>query len=149
MERTETEWQQSLNALEVWATDKGYYISFSGEEDKIRDNYICPLSKIIEIDGTLPVETQVYYLLHECGHVLVFENGNYYNRKNLTNDKDETSKEFKVLTILEEAEAWKRGYNLAKRLLIPIEDERWKDEFTDALNKYILWAADIDWENDE
>jgi hypothetical protein len=147
MKRTEKEWRQAISALEVWATDKGYYVNFSDEEDKFRDNCICSVNKIIDIDGTLPAETQVYYLLHECGHALVFDNGSYYDRRNLDNKEDKTSKEYKVLTVLEEAEAWKRGYSLAKRLFIPIEDERWKFEVTDALNKYILWAAGVEWEN--
>jgi Zn-dependent peptidase ImmA (M78 family) len=146
MEEPKDKWLQALSTLEVWATDKGYYIDFSDSNDKDRDNCICSVSKIINIDGTLPIETQVYYLLHECGHALIFENGNHYDRRSLEKNAEvESSDEYKVVTVLEEAEAWKRGYYLAKRLLIPIEDERWKFEVTDAINKYILWSINIDW----
>jgi hypothetical protein len=147
MKREEKKWHEAIEALEVWASDKGYFINFFNEDDEDRDNCICIINKLIDIDGTLPIETQVYYLLHECGHVLISENGNYFDRIDVK--KGQKNKEYRVLTVIEEAEAWKRGYALAKRLCIPIEDERWKFEIIDALNKYILWAAGQSWEKDD
>jgi Zn-dependent peptidase ImmA (M78 family) len=71
----EEEWVQAINILEVWANERGYHVEFCENGD----NSICSVSKIIEINSSISVENQVYYLLHECGHALVFDNGSFYN----------------------------------------------------------------------
>ena len=124
-------WTQAINILEVWANERGYFIDFRENGD----NSICSVSKIIEIDSSIPVETQVYYLLHECGHVLVFENGSFYNFKHIKKAYPEEDEHHRVFVVLEEAEAWKRAFKLAQRLFIDIDENR--------------WAAKVDWENND
>jgi hypothetical protein len=141
----EDRWIQARNILEVWANERGYFIDFR----KDGDNSICSVSKIIEINSSIPVETQVYYLLHECGHALIFDNGSFYNFEQIKKAHPEENDYHRVFVILEEAEAWKRAYNLAKRLFIDIDEDRWKSEVVDALSKYVKWAAKIDWENND
>lgn len=136
-----------LNSLVVWAEDRGYFVHF----EKNGDNCMCSMSKIIEINSSAPLRHQVYCLLHECGHVAIAENGSfwayekrprYHYGKPPSEEQDKKAKEiYRVYTVIEEAEAWKRGYNLAHRLGIPVEKDEWEEEMLDALGKYIDWAA--------
>ena len=136
-----------LNSLIVWAEGRGYYIHF----EEGGDNCICPDSKIIEINSSSPLEDQVYCLLHECGHVAIYENGSFWDfqnkprylySRNPSEHEDFLVKErYRVYTVIEEAEAWQRGFKLANRLNIPISKERWEQEMLIALGKYLDWAA--------
>lgn len=136
-----------LNSLIVWAEEKGYCVSF----DENGDNCVCTQSKIIEINSSAPLRSQVYYLLHECGHVAIDENGSFWNyKKNPTNFYNKPPSEYeskierdsyRVYTVIEEVEAWKRGFNLACRLGIPIPKDEWEKEMLDAIAKYIDWAV--------
>ena len=54
---------------------------------------------------------------------------------------EEGSASFKVFRIEEEIDAWNRAKVLAKRLNIPIEDDKWEEMFSAAILKYIKWAA--------
>lgn len=138
------DWTIHINNLIYWADEKGYHVTL----EKNGDDSICYISKIIEINNSMPPKTQVIRLLHECGHVLIFENGSPYNfeRKRVL---PEDSTPFKVFTVIEEVEAWKRGKELAKRLNIPIEDEEWEGNMVKAIKKYINWAADLKEKVDE
>lgn len=129
-------WDRYLDLLIVWAANKGYAVEMSSNSD----DCICEITKLIEINSSRPLETQVIRLLHECGHVLIFENGSVYDFE----DKKKYDKHtvgYKVFTVIEEAEAWRRGGELAKRLKIPIEDDVWEKAMVKALKKYINWAA--------
>lgn len=136
-----------LNSLIVWAEDRGYYVSF--EEDG--DDCICPKSKVIEINSSSNLKQQVYCLLHECGHVAIYENGSFwdyhkkprylYSRNPSDHDDLKIKERYRVYTIIEEAEAWERAFKLAKRLNIPIQKEEWEEQMLAALGKYLDWAA--------
>ena len=41
------------------------------------------------------------------------------------------------------AKGKERGFNLAKRLKIPINIVKWEGQVADAIKKYIVWAAEI------
>lgn len=130
------EWDKYLDILIVWANNKGYDIELSPEAD----NCICEITKLIEINSSASPETQVIRLLHECGHVLIFENGSVHNFQEKKKYAEHTVGH-KVFTVIEEAEAWRRGGELAKRLKIPINQDVWEKSMVKALKKYINWAA--------
>lgn len=123
-----------LNSLILWAENYGYFIDFK----KRGDNCICLVNKVIEINSSAPLKFQVYCLLHECGHVLIANNKSFWN---FNSSKESKDRDYKVFTIIEEIEAWKRGFNLAQRLNIPISKEEWDIQMSDAIYKYIKWAA--------
>jgi len=131
------EWNKHLDSLIVWASDRGYHVELSDKGD----NCICHISKIIEINSTCSLEKQVTYLLHECGHALIFENGSVHNFEEKRKYSKNTVAQ-KVFTVIEEVEAWKRGRDLAKRLHIEIDDVSWEKSMVKALKKYINWASD-------
>lgn len=132
------DWTIHINNLIYWADEKGYHVTLENNGD----DSICYISKIIEINSSMPQKIQLVRLLHECGHVLIFENGSSYKFER-KRDLPESSPKFKVFTVIEEVEAWKRGKELAKRLNIPIDDEEWESSMVKAIKKYINWAADL------
>jgi len=127
-----------IESLICWASDKDYFVEFnSGGE-----NTICSVSKTIDINDKQSPRMQLICLLHECGHILIYENGSVPDFKHLKNfDEDNIESFYRVNRVLEEAEAWKRGRSLADRLAIPIDDEEWEREKIYALQKYINWAS--------
>ncbi len=134
------DWSNALECLEFWAKDRGYHVEFT----KNGDDSLCYINKIIEINSSSTPENQVYRLLHECGHVLIIENSSVINFDKLRIQDDDHLKKsvyFKSLTVIEEAEAWKRGIQLAKRLNIPIDYERFESSMIKAISKYIRWAC--------
>lgn len=130
-------WEESLDELEMWAMERGYYVSYAAGGD----NCICRVSKLIEINSSCSIDKRVVYLLHECGHALIFENGSVSQFKDKRNYNKNTVSH-KVFVVMEEIEAWKRGRSLARRLRIPIDDVEWEKSMVKALKKYINWASD-------
>ena len=130
-------YSQYLDIVTNWAEDKGYFVLF--EEDG--DDAIDCVSKVISIKSTNRVETQLYVLLHECGHALVSENGSVFDFKGVGSQYSKKSKISKVFVLMEEVEAWKRGFSLAGRLGIPIDNDRWNRAVSRAIWKYAEWTS--------
>jgi hypothetical protein len=132
-----TNCREDLDDLENWANDKGYFVNFT----KDGDDSICYISKMIEINSSSSLEKQVMRLLHECGHVLIFENGGTYSFENVKDDDGKLTHDERTLRVIEEIEAWGRGFKLAKRLSIKLDKEKWEKSVVDAIGKYINWAV--------
>jgi len=130
--------KDSLSHLRHWAMTKGYHVEFSRDGDDSVDR----IGKIISINTTRSLETQVYVMLHECGHILVYENDKVMNFRKIASKYNEKSKIHKVFTVIEEIEAWKRGRMLANRCCIEIDDEKWNRDIARAIRKYMKWALD-------
>ena len=103
-------------------------------------------SKVIEIYSLNGVESRLFALLHECGHALIRKNWTKFKTQypaHAEHDGDgrKETKRFKISTLEEEFEAWKRGWKLPKRLNLKLD----KDAYTKHKNKYIMtyidWAA--------
>jgi hypothetical protein len=129
--------KRSLDAAVCWAESNGYSVII----DKDSDDSIDTESKFIFIKSTNRIETQLYVMLHECGHYLVRKNGSVFQYNHVSDSYGEKSKIYKTFVLIEEVEAWRRGYLLAIRLGIPINDERWNRMVGSAINKYADWAS--------
>jgi len=135
--------KDSLDMLTDWAISKGYSVDF----DRRGHNCICYETKIIEINNTSSLRDQVFYLLHECGHVLIFENGffwdfNIRNKYHVNEPEVEAdNRKYKIFTVAEEIEAWQRGYRLAKKLNIRIDKSELEEYMHKAIKKYLKWAS--------
>jgi len=130
-------WKEYRGALEGWVIDKGYSIDFV----RGGDNSICSVSKYIEINSRHNLEHQVYYLLHECGHLLIFENGSKYNFREMEKKYSKKTNSNNIFVVIEESEAWYRGMMLGKRLGMEIDEKKWEKAMTRALKTYLDWAA--------
>ena len=131
--------EQGIAILVEWLERKGYFTDF----DKNGDDSVDCSNKIVSINNTRTKETQLYILLHECGHVLIHNNEDVVKYKEVQERFSERSNINKVFTVMEEVEAWKRGKLLARRLGIHISEEKWNKDMSRALNKYIRWAAGV------
>jgi hypothetical protein len=129
--------KDSINQVVCWANDKDYVVLFEKDGD---DSVDC-CSKVISIKSTNVLETQLYVLLHECGHILIDENSSVFNFKEVYCSFGEKSKTYKSFRIMEEVEAWKRGRTLADRLYIDINQEKWDRAVARAIYKYMEWAV--------
>ena len=132
------DWESHRESLIIWAEQNHYHVNLV----KNGDDAVCWISKIIEINSSKSMETQVIRLAHECGHVLIFKNGSVIDFREKQSASNKTVS-YKVYTVIEEVEAWKRGRELVRRLAIPIDDSRWEKDMVSALKKYINWASDL------
>lgn len=129
--------KESIDSLIFWADDYGYSVGFSPNgEDSISSD-----AKYIEINSNSTIETQLYTLLHECGHLLIYNNGSTFGFSDIHKNFSEKSNTHKVFTVIEEIEAWKRGRSLAKRLDIYVDDDAWNRRVCSAIKKYMIWAV--------
>jgi hypothetical protein len=130
--------RNSINSLIYWADSYGYQVAFVayGEDS------ICDSAKYIEINSNNTLETQLYCLLHECGHLLIHNNGSTFNFFKISKNFSEKSNTHKVFRVIEEIEAWKRGRGLAKRLCINIDEDAWNRRICSAIKKYMAWALE-------
>ena len=116
---------------------KGYSL----EIDEDGDDSIDLLEKIIFINSKRSVEQKFFTLMHECGHILVMEN-DYFEIRKLSSNSGAKTKKKAVFTVIEETEAWKRGYLLCKRLGVEINKEKWDRAVSAAIMNYMRWATD-------
>lgn len=130
--------EQAINTLIGWLDSKNFFIEFEreGYDAVDLDN------KIVSIKSTSSVETQLYTILHECGHILVRSNDKIIGYEDIYERYEESRSINKVFRVMEEVEAWKRGKILARRLCIPIDEEKWNRDMSRALKKYINWASE-------
>lgn len=100
----------------------------------------------IEIPTSLDPATQLYTLLHECGHHLVehsttryrdFPNG-YLRQQHEVKGRGLL---YKTDVIGEEFEAWNRGLKLATRLNIYVDRDKFDLVKAKALRTYFRWAT--------
>tara|TARA_A200000159_G_C7276169_1_gene319471 strand:- start:423 stop:911 length:489 start_codon:yes stop_codon:yes gene_type:complete len=137
------DWKKQFNEISEWLANKGYTVRCrTGVEDCVLFN-----SKMVYINSRNHPETKYYTLLHECGHVLIdkdavnFEKGvPMYARSE--DGRKARSKAYRVSTVAEELEAWKRGRRLALRLGHTVDDKKYDKQITDNVMSYIEWAAD-------
>lgn len=93
--------------------------------------------RLIQLSWRASRQTQLYHLLHECGHHLIAKSGARYAEGNGNTHATET----RIAIVAEEIEAWHRGRKLANRLGIRINRKRWAKVRKESLATYLRWAA--------
>ena len=132
--------EEAISTIIYWLESRGYYIEF----DRKGDDSVDREAKIVSINTTRSEETQLYILLHECGHILVAESDTVVNGiEEVLNKYSEKTKIHKVFTVIEEVEAWKRGLKLAGRLGVPVNKDKWNRGVARAINSYMKWALNV------
>lgn len=141
-----TLFEAGMSRLIDWLDNKGWDL----EIDYCCQDELRPEVKQIMINGRQGIEKQLYSLLHECGHLLVQQNWNKYEKDYPTtarmncyarNRQLERSPKYKVDIISEEIEAWKRGKTLSKRLGVYINEEKFNALASQCVYTYISWAG--------
>jgi len=126
-----------IDIITAWAAQRGYKVFGKWSEDAFYDKD----KEIVYSLRTKEKKNQMYSLLHECGHALAFESKGYKNRfPTMSKRRFKTAKvnprtnTFKVEQIVEEYDAWERGYNLACRLGIEID----KEDYNKYASRYVM-----------
>jgi len=125
-----------LEKLICWAESKNYFVDFVQNGQ----NCICVDSKIIEINSSASKKLQIIRLLHECGHLLIFQSNGVFDFKSKYS-LDKESDEYKIFYLIEEVEAWRRALMLAKKLKINLDLKELDLDMTKALKAYAAWAS--------
>lgn len=137
-----TDWNSQTNEVVKWLMAKNYSVSFlTDTEDRV--DFV---EKRIYINSRNHPETKYYTLLHECGHVLISKDSQFQKDMPMYADSPDGRKArsvaYRVSTVAEEIEAWKRGRRLAQRLSHYINDSKYDTSISNGVMSYILWAAD-------
>jgi len=137
------DWNKQFDEVSNWLTSKGYIVrSYTDAED-----CVCFNGKTVFINSRNHPETRYYTLLHECGHVLIAQDSANFEREmpmyaRSDDGRNARSKAYRVSTVAEELEAWKRGRRLAMRLNHAVNDIKYDKQITENVMSYIEWAAD-------
>jgi len=129
-------YREDLDKLIIWAESRGYMVDISPSGD----NSVDKESKIISISSRRDIRYQVCVLLHECGHVQIFDNSGTMDMDDLTSKGGKNSRKRKTAVLIEEVEAWRRAINLSKKLNISVETEYIKSCMINAILKYAKWC---------
>lgn len=134
--------EAGIDDLIDWTHKKGYSIDF---DYCVRDEF-RPGDNMITISIRQGKENQLYSLLHECGHLILQNNENLYNQKYpssakmayfTSNKKLERSPKYKVDVLTEEIDAWRKGKELAKKLKIYIDEDKYYSVMSRCVYSYI------------
>lgn len=126
---------RGLESVVRWCEERGLEVEFK----RVSGGEYDPENSRILVSSAAKPETQLFILLHECGHHL-FESS-ATARAQVAQDARKGSIAYTVNHLAEEFEAWARARKLADRLKVPL-DESFERYRVRCLNTYIEWAAD-------
>jgi hypothetical protein len=128
--------------IENWVNSKGFVVSLETDaEDRVEWE-----EQKVYINSRNRIESRYHTLLHECGHILIAQAWQDFDRDHpmyacSTDARTARSKAYKVSTIAEELEAWKRGRRLARRFKHYVDDSKYDAHMTESIMSYIEWAT--------
>jgi len=108
----------------------------------------CFVNKEVVVNSSLGIEKRLYVLLHEIGHILIRWNWKKFEKEfaahagHFADGRKSRSKKFRVSTLEEEFEAWKRGKRIASKLSVRIDEEKFNKFKCECLMSYVNWTAD-------
>jgi hypothetical protein len=137
-----------MEKLTLWLRRRGFKL----EREAGADDCVCFDTARVLINSTASHETQLSALLHECGHVDVFQKRLKNRRARVagatfghwartSNTKSRQALRVRISVVTEEIEAWDRGEVIAKRLKIRYNRKSFQNVRTRALMTYFRWTA--------
>jgi hypothetical protein len=145
--RHDVDWEDQIDLVALLLDDMGYAV----REFTDADDCVDLQTKEVHIDSRPHPETRFYTLLHELGHVLLFQDSEdfeadhpmYVNSPTTSGDgRTQRSKAYRVCLLSEEIEAWRLGRRRALEEGLRINSKKYNRHMTDALMGYINWVAD-------
>ena len=136
-------WKNQFDEVKCWLGKKGYTVKCRTDAE----DCVLFCAKTVLINSRNHPETKYYTLLHECGHILIDKDSARFEKEvpvyaRSEDGRSARSKAYRVSTVAEELEAWKRGRRLAARLGHHVDDLKYDKQITDNVMSYIEWAAD-------
>jgi hypothetical protein len=119
-------------------------VIYSSKEDYLYD----PWTNTIYLNNRSPKRVQLYFFLHEVGHIVSSQkcNGEHYRRSYpllkdiMRDDAKRYNKNVRVEILREEIEAWDLGLHLAKKLKILLDEEDFYKTYRKSIYSYVKWA---------
>ena len=141
---TKLDWSEQSEGIEEFLKAYGYDVVYETDtQDRVEFE-----DKLVYINSSTWPETRFYTLLHEYGHVEIYEvcrdefSADVPRYYVIQDGRSERSHAVRVSTVAEEIEAWRRGRWLARTEGFYIDEEKYDKHMTRALMSYINWAAD-------
>ena len=140
---TREQWNDQFQHLTHWAESKGYQVVLETDGE----DHICFEEKRVTIDSRCWSENRFYTLLHECGHLLIYQNRRSFQKDYpmyavfAVDGRQAKSNAYRVSLIAEEIMAWKKGRDLARRLNLTIDKTKYDQVMVEAVMSYIDMAA--------
>jgi hypothetical protein len=132
--------QEDINHLEAYLVERhDVHVSFSYNEP----NGSSKDSKIITINSRQTKQNQLLTLLHEAGHSVLYDDGDYgttFSGIIYQPFKRRFSRANAVSVLRNEVMAWEEGYRLAAMLGIEVDLMRWSKLRDKCLYNYMKWA---------
>lgn len=139
--------KECIDRLSKWAASRGWEVCKGN-----LDAYFHEPHKHIVYNMTLRNKrNSVYSLLHECGHAIAFNDKRSYKhnfpvlfKRRFTGGKvSKRTNRYKVEIVLEEHDAWRRGYRLADKLGLDIDADRYYSYAARWVKTYMDPAAEV------
>jgi hypothetical protein len=140
--KTDIDWRPryvtGLERVIDWVEARGYSVDFSSTSNRA---WLTP-DKAITVPSAHSAHLQLMYLLHEAGHVSV-ECSKPTKRYSRGYNAPQKSRQLNYVidVIDEELEAWERGRQLAHRLGIKLDDERYNRLKVRSVKTYALLVS--------
>lgn len=134
----------ALEAVIGWCASRQVDVVFSRRPNGLYESGDEKTRSRITLNGRLSPESQLFVLLHECGHHLIGDrkpNQRFGNGWHAADGAAKRTLLHRVDIIDEELEAWHRGWNLAKRLRIKVNLGRYNEARARYVKTYLQWAA--------
>ena len=112
-------------------------------EEDVEDSFF-PYQKLILIKKRLNKEAQLFYLLHELGHLMIHINSLKWKHENIqytidhhvTRDLEITAL-WQTSVLAEEHEAWKNGKAISYQLCLEINLDKYHKLWSESICEYI------------
>ena len=141
---TKQDWEFQIGYVEEWLREHGYQLV----QDTDEDDRVELEENVVYINSRQHPETRFYTLLHEVGHVDIYENAaaefaaDHPMYVQAEHGRSAMSKAFRVSLLAEELEAWRIGRRLAHAEDLFIDDAKFDKLMASCVMTYINWAAD-------
>lgn len=137
---------KQIEMIHNFIKSNGYTIKCNEESE----DEFYPYLKTIFIKKRLDKELELFYLLHETGHLIThinlhkwrFENLPYTIEKYTDEEKEMKTPLWQAASLSEEHEAWRNGKILSIQLGLSFDNKRYENEWADSIKEYIKFAYD-------
>lgn len=134
-------WERQIEELERFVRRQGFEVFIENDPDGL--STFDPETKEIIVHNRQKLESQFYCLIHEIGHLLIAKNYRRYQKTLCYTQKFSAKTQvYKVSEIEEEFEAWRLGYQRAKKLRFYINNKNFERLKARYITSYFEWALD-------
>lgn len=131
-----------LVKVESWLRKRGITLHFERHIGAIFNN----TTQQVTVSKTLTLQSALIYVLHECGHILIGNEG-ASRRYELGYPKQNDPRfnhtfQHRLAILEEEIEAWYRGKKLIERLEIHwcVSEPLWEKKKQECIRSYLRWS---------